>query len=145
MLQRLIEIHDRTVNLKLRYFKRYLYDEINCSPNALCIYGARGTGKTTLMIQHYYEQYASVEKALYITADQVHALSHGLYEVADAYFKTGGQALYIDEIHKYPDWSVELKNILKVYSDKQIIISRSLRLISEKAKETCPVESYIMS
>lgn len=134
MLQRLIEIHDRVVNLKTRSYKRYLYDEINWSLNALCIYGARGTGKTTLMIQHYQEQYASVEKALYITADHVHILSHGLYEVADAYFKTGGQALYIDEIHKYPDWSVELKNILDVYSDKQIIISGSSTLDLRKSK-----------
>ncbi len=134
MLQRLTEIHDRIVNLKIRSHKRYLYDEVNWSLNALCFYGARGTGKTTLMIQHYQEQYASVEKALYITADHVHVLSHGLYEVADTYFKSGGQALYIDEIHKYPDWSVELKNILDVYSDKQIIISGSSTLDLRKSK-----------
>ena len=48
MLQRLIEIHDRVVNLKNRSYKRYLYNEINWSLNALCIFGARGTGKTTL-------------------------------------------------------------------------------------------------
>jgi hypothetical protein len=128
MMQRLIEIHDRVVNLKNRSYKRYLYDKINWYLKALCIFGARGTGKTTLMIQHYQDHYASVEKALYITADHVHVLSYGLVEVADAYFKTGGQALFIDEIHKYPDWSVELKNILDVYSDKQIIISGSSTL-----------------
>ncbi len=128
MLQRLIEIHDRVVNLKNRSHKRYLYDEINWSLQALCIFGTRGTGKTTLMIQYYQDHYGSVEKALYITADHVHVLSYGLVEVADAYFKTGGQALFIDEIHKYPNWSVELKNILDVYSDKQIIISGSSTL-----------------
>ena len=128
MLQRLIEIHDRVVNLKNRSYKRYLYDEINWSLNALCLFGARGTGKTTLMIQYYQDHYGSVEKALYVTADHVHVLSHGLAEIADAYFRSGGQALFIDEIHKYPGWSVELKNILDVYSDKQIIISGSSTL-----------------
>jgi uncharacterized protein len=134
MLQRLIEMHDRVVSNKNRSEKRYLFHEINWSLNALCIYGARGTGKTTLMIQHYKEQYQSVENALYITADHVHVLTNGLFEVADAYFKTGGKALYIDEIHKYPNWSVELKNILDVYSDKQVIVSGSSTLDLRRSK-----------
>jgi len=134
MLHRLIEMHDRVVSNKNRSEKRYLFHEINWSLNALCIYGARGTGKTTLMIQHYKEQYRSVENALYITADHVHVLTNGLFEVADAYFKTGGKALYIDEIHKYPNWSVELKNILDVYSDKQVIVSGSSTLDLRRSK-----------
>ncbi len=134
MLQRLIEMHDRVVSNKNRSEKRYLFHEINWSLNALCIYGARGTGKTTLMIQHYKEQYQSVENALYITADHVHVLTNGLFKVADAYFKTGGKALYIDEIHKYPNWSVELKNILDVYSDKQVIVSGSSTLDLRRSK-----------
>ncbi len=134
MLHRLIEMHDRVVSNKNRSEKRYLFHEINWSLNALCIYGARGTGKTTLMIQHYKEQYQSVENALYITADHVHVLTNGLFEVADAYFKTGGKALYIDEIHKYPNWSVELKNILDVYSDKQVIVSGSSTLDLRRSK-----------
>lgn len=127
-------MHDRVVSNKNRSEKRYLFHEINWSLNALCIYGARGTGKTTLMIQHYKEQYQSVENALYITADHVHVLTNGLFEVADAYFKTGGKALYIDEIHKYPNWSVELKNILDVYSDKQVIVSGSSTLDLRRSK-----------
>jgi len=134
VLQRLIEMHDRIVSNKNRSEKRYLFHEINWSLNALCIYGARGTGKTTLMVQHYKEQYQSVKNALYITADHVHVLTNGLYEIADAYFKTGGKALYIDEIHKYPNWSVELKNILDVYADKQVIVSGSSTLDLRKSK-----------
>ncbi len=134
MLQKLIEIHEKIVLLKNRKNERYLYKKINWKLSALCIYGARGTGKTTLMIQDYHKRYANVKEALYITADHISVISHGLYEVADQYFKYGGKALYIDEIHKYPNWSLELKNIIDVYGDKQIIFSGSSSLLLQKGK-----------
>lgn len=134
MLQKLLEIHEMVVEKRKRSIKRYLYHTINWDLQALCIFGARGTGKTTLMIQHYLEKYKTSEKALYITADHVFVLAHGLYEIADTYFKSGGLALYIDEIHKYPQWTTELKNILDVYSDKQIILSGSSTIDLTKSK-----------
>lgn len=134
LLQKIIEIHERIILLKKRKLERYLYKRVNWDNAVLCIYGARGTGKTTLMIQDYLKRYGSVDKALYITADHISIISHGLYEVADQYFKYGGKALYIDEIHKYPNWSLELKNIIDVYSDKQIIFSGSSSILLQKGK-----------
>jgi len=134
MLQKLIDIHNTVVSLKKRKKVRYLYDRTNWNDNVICIYGARGTGKTTLMIQDYYKRFGTAEKALYITADHISIISNGLYEVADRYFKYGGKALYIDEIHKYPNWSLELKNIIDVYSDRQIIFSGSSSLMLHKGK-----------
>jgi uncharacterized protein len=134
MMQKLLEIHDMMVEKKQRDVRRYLYDKINWDLNAICIFGARGTGKTTLIIQHYYEKYGTSKKALYVTADHVFVVSIGLYEIADTFFKNGGEALYIDEIHKYPDWTVELKNIIDVYSDKQIIVSGSSTIELRKSK-----------
>ncbi len=128
MLQKLFEIHEQTVAHFNKPIKRFLYGKINWKVNALCIYGARGTGKTTLMVQYYYEKYHDVNKALYISADHIHVAAHSLYEIADAYFKYGGQALLIDEIHKYPNWSAELKNIIDVYGDRKIIFSGSSSL-----------------
>ncbi|HDT11773.1 MAG TPA: hypothetical protein ENN58_03450, partial [bacterium] len=95
MLQKLLEIHDMVTEKKYRDEKRYLYDKINWDLNAICIFGARGTGKTTMMIQHYHEKYGASKKALYISADHVFVASIGLYEVVDTYFKTGGEAIYI--------------------------------------------------
>jgi predicted AAA+ superfamily ATPase len=86
------------------------------------------------MIQHYHQRYGSAEQALYLSADNIIVISHGLFEIADTYFKLGGKALYIDEIHKYPDWSLELKNIIDIYSDRQIIISGSSTLDLTKSK-----------
>lgn len=133
-MQKLLEIHDLMVEKKHRNTKRYLYDKINWNLNAICIFGARGTGKTTMLIQHYHEKYGSSEKALYIPADHIFVVSYGLYEIADTFFKNGGLALYIDEIHKYPNWTVELKNIIDVYSDKQIIVSGSSTIELIKSK-----------
>ncbi len=134
MLQRLMEIHELIVSKKYKHIKRYLFEKINWDAQAICIVGSRGTGKTTMMIQHYHEIYGTAEKALYISADHILVVSHGLYEIADTYFKIGGKALYIDEIHKYTNWSVELKNIIDVYSDKQIIISGSSTIALSKSK-----------
>jgi len=134
MLQKLIEIHELIVSKKHKHIKRYLFEKINWNAQAICIAGSRGTGKTTMIIQHYHETYGTSEKALYISADHISVISHGLYEIADTYFKSGGQALYIDEIHKYTNWSVELKSIIDVYSDKQIIISGSSTIALSKSK-----------
>lgn len=134
MMQKLLEIHEMTVAKKQREVKRYLYDMINWNLKAICIFGARGTGKTTLMVQHYHEKYGTSEKALYISADHVFVVSYGLYEIADTFFKNGGETLYIDEIHTYPDWTVELKNIIDVYSDRQVIVSGSSTIELKKSK-----------
>lgn len=45
--------------------------------------------------------------------------------IAKAYFLEGGQALLIDKVHKYPEWSTEIKNILDIYKGKQVIFSAS--------------------
>jgi len=127
-------MHNLVVSQKKRSIKRYLYNKINWNLKAVCIFGARGTGKTTLLVQYYNDHYDTPEKALYISADYISVISHGLYEIADTYFKSGGEVLLIDEIHKYPNWSAELKNIIDVYSEKQIIISGSSSLNLQKGK-----------
>ena len=134
MLQKLFEMHNLVISQKKRSIKRYLYEKINWNLRAICIFGARGTGKTTLLVQYYDEHYDTPEKALYISADYLSVIAHGLYEVADTYFKSGGEVLLIDEIHKYPNWSAELKNIIDVYSEKQIIISGSSSLNLQQGK-----------
>lgn len=135
MLETLYSIHTETVRNVPSHFKRYLYNNINWESRALCIRGARGVGKTTLLLQYYHEKYGSPEKCLYISADNLHVAANGLYDTAREYFKYGGEALIIDEIHKYPEWSVELKNILDTFRQKQILVSgsSSLNLIKGKS------------
>lgn len=114
--------------------QRYLYHQINWKSQAICLLGNRGVGKTTLMSQYLLETYQSVSKALYISADNVYVLGAGLFSIAQEFFQYGGEALFIDEIHKYPNWAQELKNILDTYRNKQIIFSASSALELKKSK-----------
>ena len=135
MIEELVNIHQQLMSSIDETSKRFLFDEIHWDSQAVCIYGARGIGKTTMLCQRLLEKYTSVEKALYITADNIHVLSYGLLKVATQYFDLGGEALFIDEIHKYPNWSIEVKNIIDTYRKKKIIFSGSsaMELKSSKA------------
>lgn len=124
-LDALFAIHQNAVQNVPLERKRYLYDQISWNAQALCIRGARGVGKTTLLLQHYHEVFGNAEKCLYLSADNVQVISMGLFAIAQEYFKYGGQALMIDEVHKYPNWSQEIKNIFDTYKSKQIFLSGS--------------------
>ena len=87
-----------------------MYDRINWDARMIGLMGPRGIGKTTLVLQHIKEQLAPNE-SLYVQAEDFYFASHRLTELADAFAKIGGKYLFIDEIHKYKDWSRELKRL----------------------------------
>ena len=128
MLEELFYNHRKVVANAALGFRRYLYDAVVWDEAAVCIMGARGTGKTTLLLQHYHEKYGDVEKCLYLSADNIEVMSLGLFKLAKEYFNHGGRALIIDEIHKYPEWQIELKNIIDVFKNKEILVSGSSAL-----------------
>ncbi len=134
MLEDLYEIHSNVTKNTPQKIKRFLFNKINWESNAICITGARGVGKTTLLLQYYLEKYDNPDECLYISADNLHVISQGLLNTVAEYFKYGGKAIIIDEIHKYPDWSMHLKNIIDTYKDKQILISGSSSLDLRKGK-----------
>lgn len=134
MLQELIAIHKEVIATTPRSFRRYLYELLNWDAKAICIFGDRGVGKTTLICQYLIEKYQTVERALYISADNVNVASLGLFKIAQRFFSKGGEALFIDEVHKYPNWSVEMKNIIDTYRTKQVVFSASSSLDLTKSK-----------
>jgi len=111
MIDKLIEIHTSSTSNIPTGFKRYLYDEINWKSRMIGIIGATGVGKTTLILQSYKKHFNNHEDCLYLSCDNIRVLSLGIFNIAQEYFKLGGKALLLDEIHKYPNWSLELKNI----------------------------------
>lgn len=106
---------------------RYLYKEIDWSARMICIKGARGTGKTTLMGQRMLLCGKDLSKQLYVTLDDFFFTDNRLLDVAEYAYKYGIEVLYIDEVHKYPykNWIQELKNIYDTYNTLQIIFSGS--------------------
>lgn len=91
-------------------FFREKIDQINWDVRILGILGQKGVGKSTLILQHIKQQ-GNVDKSLYIVADDIYFSAHTLLETARDFFARGGKYLYIDEIHKYQNWSREIKNI----------------------------------
>ncbi len=134
MLEELFFIHKKTVEDMPVDFKRYLYKQIDWTASSICVMGPRGVGKTTLLLQHYLEKYNDVEKCLYLSADNVEVSAEGLFRIAKEYFQYGGQALIIDEIHKYSQWQAELKSILDTFKGKKILVSGSSSLALQTSK-----------
>lgn len=105
-------------------FFRYKYKDIKWQGRMLGIVGPRGVGKTTMMLQ-YAKANLDIDETLYISADQLYFSHHSLLEIADKFSKLNGRHLLIDEVHHYPNWSVELKEIFETYSDMQVVFSGS--------------------
>jgi predicted AAA+ superfamily ATPase len=109
-------------------FRRYLHDQINWGHRMIGIKGPRGAGKTTLMLQHLKYDLGMSPEALYLTADHNWFYNHTLLDTANDWHNQGGKILFIDEVHKYPNWSTELKNIYDGLPDMQVIFSASSAL-----------------
>ena len=104
-------------------FKRYMYGKFPWNSRMAGLVGPRGVGKTTMLLQYIKEQNGT--DLLYVSADDIYFSNHRLTEVADEFYKNGGKRLFIDEIHKYKDWSVELKNMYDFYPDLKVCFTGS--------------------
>lgn len=125
----LYEFQDNLLRNVQNSLFRNLMDTINWEQRMLAIKGPRGSGKTTLMLQYIrYRLNKPGEEVLYVTADHYWFYTHNLVETADAFYKNGGRYLFIDEVHKYPHWSRELKNIYDGYPGLRIVFSSSSAL-----------------
>ena len=105
-------------------FKRYLYEKVSWDSRMIGIMGARGVGKTTMILQYIKENLDS-KKALYVSADDMYFGENRLFDLADDFYKSAGEYLFIDEIHKYADWSRELKNIYDSFPALKIVFTGS--------------------
>lgn len=133
MRDELFLIHSNLLNSISMDKKRHLYNRINWDARGICIAGARGTGKTTLILQHLTERYDR-DKCLYVSGDNINIIAEGLFNTAKDFFAFGGETFVVDEVHKYPDWSQEVKNIYDSFPQKSIIISGSSTLDLTKAR-----------
>lgn len=105
-------------------FKRYLYKKVSWDSRMIGIIGARGVGKTTMILQYIKENLDS-KKALYVSADDIYFSKNKLVDLADDFYKNAGEYLFIDEIHKYTDWSRELKNIYDSFPGLKVVFTGS--------------------
>jgi len=128
----LFSVHESTLQQISTDFKRSVYNQIDWTQRLIEIYGARGVGKTTLMLQKVLElQKDSSLLPLYVSVDHPYFFGNSLYDLADQFYKLGGTHLFIDEIHRYPaklpdyDWSAEIKVIYDSFPSLIVVYSGS--------------------
>jgi predicted AAA+ superfamily ATPase len=109
-------------------FTRSLIDTIRWDARLIGLKGARGVGKTTLILQ-YIKQNLPIDKStLYVSLDNIWFAENTLSALTDQFVKRGGKFLFLDEVHKYPNWSQELKNIYDDYPELKVVFTGSSML-----------------
>lgn len=115
-------------------FKRSLIEKLPWNDRLLGIKGARGVGKTTMILQYIKEKYGYSEKALYISLDNLYFTVNLLSDFIAEFISKGGTHVFIDEIHKSPNWAIELKNIYDAYPELKVTFTGSslLRILNSR-------------
>ncbi len=113
-------------------FNRYM--DIDWNDRLIGVTGARGVGKTTFLLDHMKYALPKSNKAVYASLDDLYFSTHTLVEFADEWQKKGGTHLFLDEVHKYQNWSQELKNIYDRYPMLQVVFTGSSLLHIHQGK-----------
>lgn len=126
MISRFITTYKRLLqNTKYKHH-RYIYNEFNIENRLTGLIGPRGTGKTTLLLQYIKENIKDKDECIYISIDNIYFTKNLLIDfVNELYEDYGVRYYFFDEIHKYPNWNQELKNIYDSYPDIKIVFSGS--------------------
>lgn len=127
-MNRLINISNNAINNVPTEFKRYLTKEIDWEQRMIAISGARGSGKTILLLQQMKKITSQGKKALYVSLDDVYFTENKLIYFSEEFSRNGGEYLFLDEVHKYSNWSQELKNIYDSIFDLKIVFTSSSAL-----------------
>ena len=115
----LIEFMNGQLKQTTSTFHRYMYDQISWESRMFGLVGPRGVGKSTMILQ-YIKEHQEERRMLYVAADHLYFSSHTLVETVDEFAKEGGEQIFIDEIHKYENWSRELKQIHDSHPDLKV-------------------------
>jgi len=133
MITSLLTFSNQIKSQPLPKYKRFLYTKIDFDERLIGIIGARGVGKTTLLLQYLKERTTSKE-TLYLIGDHPLVVGEGLFGIADAFQKVGGKVLIIDEIHKIKDFEIALKLIYDSFFDLKVIFTGSSAVALDHAK-----------
>ena len=107
-------------------FERELERKINWNARLISIRGSRGTGKTTLFLQHIKKTFSNnLNKVLYVSLDNIYFSNNTLVELAEKFASRGGTHLFLDEVHKYENWSKEIKNLYDDFPELHIAFTGS--------------------
>lgn len=125
-MEKLIELFRKKMTVPLPVFERELERKINWNARLISVRGSRGTGKTTLFLQHIKKTFSNnLNKVLYVNLDNIYFSNNTLVELAEKFASRGGTHLFIDEVHKYENWSKEIKNLYDDFPELHIAFTGS--------------------
>jgi predicted AAA+ superfamily ATPase len=144
-MERLIELHRKKLQSVNLNFIRGDMETVLWEARLVGIKGARGIGKTTLLLQ-YAKQHLDPETSLYVSLDNIWFTENKLVDLADRFSKFGGAYLLVDEVHKYPNWSQEIKNIYDDYPELKVVFTGSslLEILNRRADLSRRAITYTM-
>ena len=125
-MEELFKLSWQRINNTSLEFKRYLLNKIDFSERLIAVTGARGVGKTTLILQHIKENFKNYSNdVLYVSLDNLFFTQNTLIDLAEKFMAHGGKYLFLDEVHKYPRWSTDIKTLYDFYPELKIVFSAS--------------------
>ena len=124
-METLIRNYIRLIDSTPVNFQRYLYNTIDWQDRLIGITGARGPGKTTLLLQYIKNNFTDRTRAIYVSLDNIWFAKNSLTDLVEYFYTHGGTHLFLDEVHRYPNWSIEIKNIYDSYPEIHIIFTGS--------------------
>jgi len=130
-VEELYRLSQTQIKIFNRQYKRYFLQKHDLNHHLCIILGQRGIGKTTAMVQHLLSvagQDNISETILYVQADHFLLQDRSLYAIAEQFVNLGGKTICFDEIHKYPQWSLELKSIVDTFAELNVLASGSSAL-----------------
>lgn len=143
----LIDIFQQKIARTDTGFVRSILGQINWNARLIGIRGARGVGKTTLLLQYIKLHLASdLDHVLYTSLDNIWFNNHSLMDLVRQFEQRGGKYLFLDEVHKYPNWAQELKNIYDDYPDLKVVFTGSslLEILNARADLSRRAITYSM-
>lgn len=124
-MEQLFDYQEKILSSTTQLKERYLETTIDWDNRLIAIKGARGSGKTSLLIKWILSNHRNDPSVLYTSLDHLYFSNHTLLEMADSFQKKGGKILFLDEVHKYPNWSQEIKNIYDTFQHLRVIFTGS--------------------
>ena len=125
-MENLFRKSDRLLEVTPLKIIRQWMDSINWKARMMAVRGPKGVGKTTLMLQYIKLNYQPLDRqVLYASCDDSYFSTHSLLDLAEQFYLNGGKHLFLDEVHKYPNWSREVKEIYDFYPTMRVVLSGS--------------------
>jgi len=133
-MQKLVsQFYEKYAQVQIQQVRDFMHT-IDWDNRFIGIKGSRGVGKTTLLLQYIRLNFEPNKTVLYVSLDHLYFLENTLYDLVSDFYKKGGLFIAIDEVHKYPNWAIEIKNIYDDMPHLRLVFTGSSLLHIQQAK-----------